>query len=101
MHRARVTQWIRRTVILLAAFALPYITFSALAPTPTPPPEPQYTLRAYAGELALFLEGDEEPIEQYDVPVDTLPDADRALLDAGITVTGDAALQELLEDYTS
>ena len=97
---------IHLTVILLAAFCLPYAMFSAMEKTDAPAPLPEareisYTLREFNGSLAVFREDGREPFELYDVPVDHLPESDRIQLREGITASGDEELRRLLEDFTS
>ena len=60
-----------------------------------------YVVKEYEGIIGVFLPGSDVPIQLLDVFVETLPASDRALLAKGISVTGKAALQSLLEDYGS
>ena len=58
-------------------------------------------LGTWKGYVAVFRPGKEEPWQIYPTPVASLPESDRAALEAGITVRSDRKLQQLLEDYTS
>ncbi len=60
---------------------------------------PDYTLCAVDGEVCLCLEG--EVVLHTGVAVSTLPQQDRAALEAGIAVTSQAELTALLEDLGS
>ena len=63
--------------------------------------EIQYTIRAYEGKIGVFREDSDSPNQTLDIPLSTLPQADRDALSAGITVTGNTALRRILEDYES
>jgi len=58
-------------------------------------------LGTWKGYVAVFRPGNEEPWQIYPTPVASLPEPDRAHLEAGITVRNEQILQQLLEDYTS
>jgi hypothetical protein len=58
-----------------------------------------YLVRTYSGELCVFQNG--VLLERTGIPVSTLPQSDRALAAVGISVTGQAALSELLGDLGS
>lgn len=61
-----------------------------------------YTLRAWNGRLAVFRTGKESPDTVYDeVAVAALPPQEQEKLQKGIEVPSRAALDKLLEDYTS
>ena len=60
-----------------------------------------YRVGEWEGQLAVFLEGQTRPDQVYDVYISTLPEEEQERLAAGIRVADDAALQRLLEDYTS
>lgn len=109
--------WVAGTAAVLALCSVSAAVAAARLPVPEPAPaavvqeaEPSapaetdagarvYLVRDYNGELCVFLNG--ELIERTGVPVSTLPKSDRALAEVGITVTGEAALSELLADLGS
>ncbi|MDR1805285.1 MAG: hypothetical protein LBQ80_00735 [Clostridium sp.] len=98
MSYDKIRSFVRGSVIVLAAFCLPYAVLSGQKPA-----EPQvarYVLREYNGGLAVFTEQGGEPLEKYDVPVDSLPELDRELLREGLWANGREELRRLVEDYT-
>ena len=60
-----------------------------------------YTVRAYKGHIGIFLNESESPLEELDVDLDLLPEADQILLREGIRVTDRDRLNRLIEDYES
>lgn len=60
-----------------------------------------YLLKAWNGAVALFVGDSGEPLTVYDVSVQSLPEEEQLLLQAGIAVGSDEELQEILENYTS
>lgn len=63
---------------------------------------PTYVVREWNGQLAVFEEGDTHPDMIYDdVAVSALPPEEQERLRQGIPVSDRAALNRLLEDYTS
>lgn len=60
-----------------------------------------YIVKDYNGKIAVFYEGEEEPIKQIDRGTQSLPKADRDMLARGIKVEGEEKLRRLLEDYNS
>lgn len=60
-----------------------------------------YTVRAFEGEIGVFKGGADTPFEVYAVDVDTLPAADRFLLNAGIPAENRQEVRRILEDYLS
>ena len=65
------------------------------------PSAPKYTVGEYDGKLAVFFGESDTPTLIYEVRVDSLPEADAALLKNGITAETDAELRSIVEDYTS
>ena len=63
--------------------------------------EDMYTLKEYNKRLAVFQDGNGEPIFITNVFVSELPKADRELMKKGIPAHDDKALKRLLEDYCS
>ena len=53
------------------------------------------------GYLAVWRDGDPQPQLITDAPLRALPPADQALLEAGIRLPDEAALQRALEDFCS
>lgn len=64
-------------------------------------PETGYLLKLRGDVLSVYEEGVREPIAEYDLPADWLPDYDRILLEYGFRVSGRDELRELVEDYVS
>ena len=63
--------------------------------------EAGYTMRIADGQVGLFREGSGVPYQKLQVPLNLLSDYDRHALEQGITVSDEAALQRLIEDYFS
>ena len=57
-----------------------------------------YTIREYDGNIALYKDGQEEPVAVYSIPVEGISEADRALLHEGIRLQGLSEVSRLLED---
>lgn len=99
----------RRTLCLLltgpAVFLLCISLYFLAVPLITPQAEarledpPSYTLSEYHGQLALFRDGETEPIARYEAYTNLLPPGDAALIQAGIPVSTQEELQRLLEDF--
>lgn len=62
--------------------------------------ESLYILREYNGLVALFENGKNTPREVYDVLVSDLPETDIAALKAGICISSDEQLRQVIEDYS-
>lgn len=60
-----------------------------------------YIVKDYNGKVAVFKDGDTEPVRTTQQQVDALPKTDRDMLNEGVTVTGDDELRRLIEDYCS
>ena len=60
----------------------------------------KYIMRDYNGRIAVFVYGEEEPQEVFDVFTSSLPRGEAERVYKGITVEGDEALQKLIEDFT-
>ena len=60
-----------------------------------------FLLGSYRGYLALFDPGNTEPRQIYPCKIESLPEADRIALEAGIRVRNTERLNALLEDYLS
>ncbi len=60
-----------------------------------------YTLGIFQGSLALWEEGNPQPVQIYPIRACMLPAADRELLAQGIRIGSDAELSSYLEDYLS
>ena len=74
-------------------------TQPAEAPSGTSSAVP-YRVGIYGGYVAVFAGDAAEPFRILDTPAASLPARDRALLSVGIPADSDAALQQLLEDYS-
>lgn len=102
--------WISGAAVLLALASAsaalvvtrppaPAVRAVAVETSAPAPEEAVYLIRAYSGELCVFQDG--RLLERTGIPVSTLPRSDRELAEVGITVTGRAALSELLGDLGS
>ena len=60
----------------------------------------RYIMRDYNGRIAVFVYGEDEPQEIFDVFTSSLPRGEAERVYKGITVEGDEALQKLIEDFT-
>lgn len=60
-----------------------------------------YTLGVYQGKIASFHTGSDEPMEVFEVYLDSLPAVNRQELLRGIPAQSLQELQRLIEDYTS
>lgn len=60
-----------------------------------------FLLGSHKGYLALWKDGRPEPFQIFPVKVDTLPEADREILEAGIPARSEIELSSLLEDFLS
>lgn len=65
------------------------------------PEEDIYMLKEYDGKLAVFVEGEEEPQDIFNVYIKTLPAFDQGQLHQGIKVESYGELLSLIEDYIS
>ena len=60
-----------------------------------------YVLREYEDRLAVFLEGDTDPLYVFNVSMSTMSDYDKTALKEGIAAQNIEELKSLVEDYTS
>ena len=60
-----------------------------------------FLLGSHKGYLALWKEDRPEPFQIFPVNVDTLPEADRKMLEQGIPARSETELSSLLEDFLS
>ena len=88
---------------LLCALTLPRLLIRQEATVPAAgTAECRYVVREYRGQVAVFL-----PLQTYgpkyvtEIPVSSLPQADREALENGIPIYTDAQLTALLQDYGS
>ncbi len=63
--------------------------------------EADYIIKAYNRRLAVFEQGQDEPVFISNVYISELPDADRELIKTGICAHSKKELNRLLEDYCS
>lgn len=59
----------------------------------------QYLLKDHGGRLALYRQGESEPLEVYEVYTHLLPEQDVESLRAGIPLQSEEQLDRLLEDF--
>ena len=64
-------------------------------------PETGYLLRLSGDTLFVYEEGVKEPVAEYPLPADWLPDYDRILLEYGFRAANKDELRQILEDYVS
>jgi len=57
-----------------------------------------YIVKEYNGSIALFKEGEAEPLAVYSTPMSEINSADAALLKSGIRLRGMSEVSRLLED---
>lgn len=57
-----------------------------------------YVLREHEGNIALFKEGEDEPIAVYAAPIDSINPVDMQLLKEGIRISGMTEVARLIED---
>lgn len=62
--------------------------------------EKTYIIKDYKGRIALFSDGNEKPLEIYNVFTDSLPEKDAELLKDGIKIKS-SELNNALSDYIS
>ena len=60
-----------------------------------------FLLGSCKGYLALWKDGSADPFQIFPCPVDSLPEADRLALEAGIPARSRIELEQILEDYLS
>ncbi len=65
------------------------------------PEDTGYVLRAYEGHIGIFRTGEDTPIEEMDVKLESLPEADQKLLEEGIPAKDKETLRSIMEDYES
>lgn len=60
-----------------------------------------YVVKDFNGNIAVFENGQNSPFKITDVPINSLPYADREILKKGIAVNSKNELNRILEDYCS
>lgn len=60
-----------------------------------------YILKSYNGRIGIFRTGENTPIEELDVDLENLPEADQKLLSEGIPAKDKETLRAIMEDYES
>ncbi len=60
-----------------------------------------FTLSVYAGRVAVFAEGSDEPVTVLETRIASLPETEAERLINGIAAGNAEALQRLIEDYCS
>ena len=91
---------IKITAVVLAVCAAAFLAVSAITQRAEPDASEMYVLRDYNGRIAVFVYGEDEPQEVFDVFTSSLPRGEAERVYKGITVEGDEALQKLIEDFT-
>lgn len=91
---------IKSIAVALAFCAAAFLTVSAIIETTAPNGSEKYIMRDYNGRIAVFVYGEDEPQEVFDVFTSSLPRGEAERVYKGITVEGDEALQKLIEDFT-
>lgn len=61
----------------------------------------RYIIKSVEGGIAVYLEGEDDPIKTVEMDVSTLPKVDQDLLEKGIRVSSKEDLNRLLEDLCS
>ena len=90
---------IKSIAVALAFCAAAFLTVSAIIESTAPDGSEKYIMRDYNGRIAVFVYGEDEPQEVFDVS-HPLPRGEAERVYKGITVEGDEALQKLIEDFT-
>lgn len=86
--------------VAMMAIALTMVVFT-IADFEAEPAE-GYILGEHNGNIAVYRPGQEdEPLAVTDIELGSLRQADRELIDRGLSAAGDRELQELLEDLGS
>lgn len=67
--------------------------------SPPPAAEAPYLLRDEGGRIALYRQGEQEPVKVYDIYTHLLPEPDVLSLQKGIPVESEDELERLLEDF--
>lgn len=91
---------IKSIAVALAFCAAAFLTVSAIIENTAPDGSEKYIMRDYNGRIAVFVYGEDEPQEVFDVFTSSLPRDEAERVYKGITVEGDEALQKLIEDFT-
>lgn len=60
-----------------------------------------YIIKDFYGRVAVFKNGEDEPVKITDTLTDSLPDYDKNQLSKGVPAEDEARLKRLLEDYCS
>ena len=87
--------------LISMALTVSTFTLSGYSPLPSPSPaeESLYTLRTAEGRVAVYhRDNPSRPMLITDIPLDSLREGDRAMLDRGLSVESPEALALLLED---
>lgn len=91
---------IKSIAVALAFCAAAFLTVSAIIENAAPNGSEKYIMRDYNGRIAVFVYGEDEPQEMFDVFTSSLPRDEAERVYKGITVEGEEALQKLIEDFT-
>lgn len=89
-------------VLVIAGFGIAYISSAAdevMADVESIAQETAcYVIKSYEGGIALFKDGEEEPIAVYDAPMESINATDARLLEEGIRLCGMREVARLIED---
>jgi hypothetical protein len=99
-EKGKMKTTIKSIAVALAFCAAAFLTVSAIIESTAPDGSEKYIMRDYNGRIAVFVYGEEEPQEVFDVFTSSLPRGEAERVYKGITVEGDEALQKLIEDFT-
>jgi hypothetical protein len=99
-EKGKMKTTIKSIAVALAFCAAAFLTASAIIESTAPDGSEKYIMRDYNGRIAVFVYGEDEPQEVFDVFTSSLPRGEAERVYKGITVEGDEALQKLIEDFT-
>lgn len=60
-----------------------------------------FLLGIQGGRIALWKDGQAQPVEVFPIPVKMLPEADQKALEEGIAIENSGELTRILEDFLS
>ena len=105
-HRQRtacliITLIVTAACLLLVCICAAYRMVSFAAANGYCNEETEFVVASYNEKIAVFENGSIEPIEIFDVYVNSLPPEDIKAVNSGIHAYGSEELNRLIEDYTS
>ena len=88
------------TIFCTALITVSIYQMKSESPAPIDSPtRTAYTIKEYAGKVAVFSQDEEQPIAVYEIYVHLLPENDIELLRKGIAVDDDYTLMKTLENF--